>query len=339
MQKSNTSMKMLAAGMLSALTLAMPAAAADTATLKFASFVSPMSINNRVSIPAFIEAVEAASDGTLKIEHYPGGTLGSSPATQLKLVEDGVVDIAEVVAAYTPGRFKELEMFELPFVFNNSREAGLTANAMYEAGQLTGFDDLHLVGIIEVGPYALHSAKPLAGPSDLRGQKVRAGGATQVEMIKRLGAVPVGGISATKIAENISRRVLNGTLMDDGNLFNFRIADAAEHHVINVPLGNVAVIFPMRKDTYEALPAKARAALDQYAGVWFTDLLNTNLDAQIAEARGKLAADDAHTVTEWSEADVAKTRELMQGVEASWTTGDNLYGEMLSARDAVRASQ
>lgn len=338
MHNSYKSMKMLAAGVLSAVSLALPVAAEDVATLKFASFVSPMSINNRVSVPAFIEAVEAASEGTLKIEHYPGGTLGSSPATQLKLVEDGVVDIAEVVAAYTPGRFKELEMFELPFVFENSREAGLTAYAMYEAGQLTGFDDLHLVGIIEVGPYALHSSKPLANPDDIKGQKIRAGGAAQVDMIKRLGGIPVGGISATKIAENISRRVLDGTLMDDGNLFNFRIADAAQHHVVNVPLGSVAVIFPMRKDTYEALPEKARAALDKYAGVWFTDLLNTNLDQQIADARTKLAEDAKHTVTEWSEDDVAKTRDAMQGIEAPWTKGDNLYGEMIKARDTIRAA-
>ncbi len=338
MHNSYKSMKLLAAGVLSALTLAMPAAAEDTVTLKFASFVSPMSVNNRVSVPAFIEAVEAASEGTLKIEHYPGGTLGSSPATQLKLVEDGVVDIAEVVAAYTPGRFKELEMFELPFVFENSREAGLTANAMYEAGQLSGFDDLHLVGIVEVGPYAIHSAKPLASLEDLRGQKMRAGGAVQAEIIKRLGAVPVGGISATKIAENISRRVLDGTLMDDGNMFNFRIADAAAYHVRNVPLGNVAVIFPMRRDTYEALPPKARAALDKYAGVWFTDLLNSNLDKQIEESRTKLAGDDSHTVIEWSDAEVAKVRESMEGIEASWGEGDNLYGEMLKARDAVRAA-
>jgi TRAP-type C4-dicarboxylate transport system substrate-binding protein len=41
--------------------------------LKFGSFVSPKSITNSVSVPAFIKDVEAASEGTLKIEHYPGG--------------------------------------------------------------------------------------------------------------------------------------------------------------------------------------------------------------------------------------------------------------------------
>ncbi|MCT4655066.1 MAG: TRAP transporter substrate-binding protein DctP [Cohaesibacter sp.] len=320
-----------------------PSMAQDVTVLKFASFVSPKSINNRVTVPAFIKAVEEASEGTLKIEHYPGGTLGSNPATQLKLVEDGVVDIAEIVAAYTPGRFKELELFELPFVFDNSREAGLTAQKMYDKGLLTGFDKFELMGIIEVGPYTMHANKEIASPSDIKGKKIRAGGPTQVDIIKRMGGIPIGGISATKIAENISRRVLDGSLMDDGNLINFRIADAVKNHIINVPLGNVAVIFPMNKAKYDALPAKAKAALDKYRGTWFTDMLNTNLDKQIEEARAKLSKDSKHNVGKWSDEQLDEVRGKMSGIEAKWDTkndaGVNLYREMLTLRDEVRAAK
>lgn len=341
--QSNFSKLVASAALAVGVCMTAPAMAAEPAVLKFASFVSPKSINNRVSIPAFIKAVEEASEGTLKIEHYPGGTLGSNPATQLKLVEDGVVDIAEIVAAYTPGRFKELELFELPFVFDNSREAGLTAQKMYDKGLLTGFDKFELMGIIEVGPYTMHANKDIATPADIKGKKIRAGGPTQVEIIKRMGGIPIGGISATKVAENISRRVLDGSLMDDGNLINFRIADAAKHHIINVPLGNVAVIFPMNKEKYDSLPAKAKAALDKYRGAWFTDLLNTNLDKQIDDARAKLSGDSKHVVGKWNEEQLAGVRKSMEGIEANWAkkndAGVNLYDVMLSARDEVRAGK
>jgi hypothetical protein len=43
-------------------------------------------------------------------------------------------------------------MFELPFIFNNTQEAGLTAWALYEKRLLSGFDNLVLLGIAEVGP-------------------------------------------------------------------------------------------------------------------------------------------------------------------------------------------
>ena len=320
---------------------AVQATAAEPVRLKLASFVSPKSVNNAVTVPAFIKAVEAASEGTLIIDHYPGGTLGSSPKSQLKLVEDGVVDIAEVVAAYTPGRFPELAMFELPFEFNSSEEAGLTAWHMYEKGYFSGMDNLEVLGIIQVGPYTIHTRKNAQSPGKLKDMKLRAGGPTQGKIIESLNCVPIGGIGATKIAEAISRRVLDGCLMDDGNLFNFRISDATRYHVINVQLGNVAVFYPMNKAKFNSLPDKARAALLQYRGEWFTRMLNRNLDKQIAGGREKLRKDKKHTVIEWSQQDVNQVKAAMSEIKNDWdktnAQGVNLYQEMVTARQAVRA--
>lgn len=323
-------------------TLAGVAFAQDPIVIKFASAFPPQSKTNSVTVPAFIKAVEEASEGTIKIEHYPGGTLGPNPTTQLKLVEDGIVDIAEVVASYTPARFKELEMFELPFVFDSTREASLTAWALYEKGLLSGFDNLELVGIAEVGPYLVHTSKEVATPDDLRGVKMRAGGAVQGAVVQGLGGVAVGGMPAPQIAENISRGVIGGSLMDMGNLYNFRIADATYYHVVNVPLGNVAVLFPMNKAKYDSLPEKAKAAFDKVRGEWFTTVLAENLDKQNEETQAKLAADDKHHLVEFSEEDVQSVADRLASIKDRWDTGEgeaNLYQQMIAARDAVRASR
>jgi TRAP-type C4-dicarboxylate transport system substrate-binding protein len=318
------------------------AVAQEPVVLKFASAFAPASKNNSVTVPAFIKAVEEASGGTLKIEHYPGGTLGANPTTQLKLVEDGVVDIAEVVASYTPGRFPELEMFELPFVFDNTREASLTAWSLYEKGLLTGYDNLELVGIGEVGPYFLHTSKEVTKAADISGLKLRAGGAVQGAVVEAIGGVAVGGMPAPQIAENISRGVIDGTLMDAGNLFNFRIADVANYHVINIPLGNVAVLFPMNKAKYDSLPAEAKAAFDKVRGAWFTTVLAENLDEQNAETLEKLKADNKHQLVEFSAEDVKSIEQKLSTIKDRWDTGEgeaNLYKQMIAARDAVRAAK
>jgi TRAP-type C4-dicarboxylate transport system substrate-binding protein len=322
--------------------LAGSAFAQEPTVLKFASAFPPQSKTNSITVPAFIKAVEEASEGTLKIEHYPGGTLGANPTTQLKLVEDGVVDIAEVVASYTPGRFKELEMFEVPFVFESTREASLTAWALYEKGLLTGFDNLELIGIAEVGPYYLHISEEVKTPDDIAGIKLRAGGAVQGAVVEGLGGVAVGGMPAPQIAENISRGVIGGTLMDMGNLYNFRIADAANYHVINVPLGNVAVMFPMNKAKYDSLPEKAKAALDKVRGEWFTTVLAENLDNQNAETLAKLKEDTKHHLVTFSDDEVKSVSEKLASVKDRWDTGEgdaNLYRQMIAARDAVRAAK
>lgn len=320
---------------------ALPAAAQDTEVLRWASAFSPMSINNQESVPSFAEAVKAESDGALEIEHYAGGTLGKSPVQQLSMVENGVTDIAEVVTAYSPGRFPELAIFELPFLANNNAEAGLAAYRMYEKGLLSDFDELMPVGMIISGPYGISANTPLASLADLEGLRLRAAGPIQTAMVQALGAVPVGNIPAPQIAESISRGVIDGTLMAPGNLYNFRIVDAAKHHLFDLELGSVAVLFPMRRDRYESLSPEAKAAFDKYAGEWMTRTLGENLDRQEEEARDNIAADSEHTIHEWSDEDIAKARELLADVSAEWDkeeNGVNLYEEVQAALEEVRAS-
>ena len=318
-----------------------PGLAQDTATLRFASAFSPMSANNRVSVPAFIAAVEEASEGTLTIEHYPGGTLGKSPVQQLSMVENGITDIAEVVVAYTPGRFPELSVFELPFLAETNVEAGLAAYRMYDQGLLSDFDDLMLVGIIMSGPYGLDSTDPIADLDDLAGKRLRVAGPAQTQMASLLGATPVGNVPGPQIAENISRGLLDGSMMAPGNLYNFRIADAAKHHLWDLKLGSVAVIFPMRRDTFEALPPKAKAAFETYSGEWFTRELGEALDQQQDETMEKIRADGEHTVYDWTDAQIEEARALLAPVIEEWNTPDengvNLYEAANEALDYVRA--
>ena len=259
----------LAFGAAAVMSVAMsPAALAQdkAISLRWASFVSPKSVNNAVSVPAFAKAIEKASEGTLKIELYAGGTLGKGPVQQLSMVENAVADIAEVVVAYSPGRFPELSIFELPFLVKSNVEAGLAAWKLYEKGLLSDFDDLMLVGVIVSGPYGVSTTKPIRSIKDLAGLRLRAAGPIQNQIVSRLGAVPIGNVPAPAIAANISRGVIDGTLMAPGNIYTFRIADAAQHHNFDMKLGSIAVIFPMRRDTYEKLPAKAKGGLRSVFG-------------------------------------------------------------------------
>lgn len=337
------SMSAIAGALAAGLGLSGVSQAQETVTLRFASAFSPMSANNQLSVPAFIAAVEEASEGTLKIEHYPGGTIGGSPVQQLSMVEAGTADIAEVVVAYTPNRFPELGLFELPFLAETNVEAGLAAFKLYEKGLLSGLDDLMLVGIIMSGPYGISATSPIGGLADLRGKRIRAAGPIQTDIVSRLGATPVGNVAAPAIAENISRGLLDGTLMTPGNLFNFRIADAAKNHHWELALGSVAVIFPMRRDTFENLPPKAKEAFETYSGEWFTRVLGENLDAQQDEAEKRIAADSDHTLHEWSQDDLAAARAALDPVKDEYDRengdGVNLYREILSALEEIRAGQ
>lgn len=334
--------KVAAAGALvAAVTFVAPVEAQEPVVLKFASFTSPQGKLNAEGIPEFIELVEEASEGTLKIEFYPGGTLGGSPAIQLKLVEDGVADMAQVVASYTPGRFPELAVFELPFLAENNIEGSIAAWRMYERGHLSGFDDLHMLGFLESGPYGLHGTFPITDLDSVSGKKIRAAGPVQGGIVEALDAVPVGNITAPQIAESISRRLLDGTLMSVASLYGFRIADVAYHHMNQVPMGSVSVIFPMNKEKYESLPPKAKAALDKYSGEWFSRMAGEVQEASQEEYMADLMSSEEHTIHTLDDDQIAKWREALDGVKAEWNKpnedGVNLYSELTEILEDIRA--
>ena len=199
-----------------------------------------------------------------------------------------------------------------------------------------------LVGVIMSGPYGVSTTKPIRSIKDLAGLRLRAAGPIQNEIVSRLGAVTIGNVPAPAIAANISRGVIDGTLMAPGNIYTFRIADAAQHHNFDMKLGSIAVIFPMRRDTYKKLPAKAKAALDRYSGEWLTRELGEGLDRQQAGAVKKLGSSGGHTIHKWDAAGVTEVRELLAPIVAKHDKADkkgvNLYREVLTAIKEVRGS-
>lgn len=286
--------------------------------LKFGNFLPASTITNRTIIPTFIKKVKDLSEGQLQVKHYPGGILGSGGKAQLSLVEKGVLDIAEVVTPYTPGRIRGLEVLELPYLFTNELEGAQIAQSLYDQGLIEGAEHLKILGFQEVGPYIIHSAKKIETLDDLKGLKFRVVGAAQSEIIRRLGGIPVGNITATQIAENLHRGVIDGVLMDMGNVYNFNMQDITKYHVTNLYLGGNAVIFPMTQKKYEQLSPKSQQALDEVSKGWFTTLLGTETHKQSQEAYAQMQADGGHYFIEFSSEDLNKIEVMLNIYRDEW---------------------
>ena len=167
-------------------------------TLRFTSFEPPVAFLTKHVFTPWAERVSAASNGTLNVKMFPGGTLGRSPAQQLQLVEDGVADIGFVIPGYTPGRFQEGTIGELPFLVQSS-EAGSNAMwTLYEDGLLQGdYQKFKMVAITTTYPNFIVSTKPVVNPGDMEGLNFRAPGPTLLSALEELGSVPVRNVSTT----------------------------------------------------------------------------------------------------------------------------------------------
>jgi TRAP-type C4-dicarboxylate transport system substrate-binding protein len=316
-------------------------AAAQPVTLKFASFEPPQApITGSVFMP-WAEEVTKASGGALKIEVFPGGVLGRSPLQQLKLVQDGVADLTWTVPGYTPGRFDDCEVAELPFLINTATEGTLAMSRLHAKGMLAGFDDIKLMLIGTVPANNVHSRTPVKTLADLKGKRLRIGSSQIAKLAEALGAVPVQ-IGGNQVAESLSRGVIDGSLNEWNFVATFKIDEVVSHHLV-APMGTVAVMVPMLKSRYDALSPQAKAALDKLSGDALARRFGGVVDKASDATRERVSKSGKNTVTVLQGAEVEAWRKAVEPVSAAWRQAkpknEQLYQAMSAELANVRAGK
>jgi TRAP-type C4-dicarboxylate transport system substrate-binding protein len=331
--------RLIAAGCALACAAPLGVRAGETAKLKFSSFEPPMAnITSNVLAP-FAREASAASAGTLQIDLFAGGTLGRNPTQQLKLVTDGVADLAWIVLPYTPGRFDDTEVAGLPFVTRNATEASLALHRLYAGGALVGFDGLRMLAIAATPPVVIHAHQPVRLPSDLKGKRVRLSGDHLMRVVEALQGAPVQ-VGGGQIAEAMSRGVVDMTFNNWGFVGDFKINEVSSQH-FDLPLGAVAVGVVMRQDRYDALPPAARAALDRAGGEALARRLGEAFDRQEKEVRARVSTSGRNTVATPSAVELAEWKRVIEPVNLSWRQArprnDRTWRAFIEQLERIRA--
>jgi TRAP-type C4-dicarboxylate transport system substrate-binding protein len=314
-------------------------------TLRFATFLPPNGIftSSDGVMGRWAKAVEEDSGGLVKVEILPGGTLGAAgrnPAAQLKMVTDGIADLSFVIPTTTPGRFPDDNLFGLP-VTESSLEGSLSFWRLHKAGLMRGYDDksFYIIGLVVNPPNTLHSKTPINTLDDMKGKRMQASGQEQQDVLRGLGATPVGTVSVRDVAEAISRGVVDGTPKDWIALHSFRIADAAKHHV-DIPLGAATIMIAMNRAKYDALPPAAKAAIDKNSGEVFSRMAGEAFDRTLKRDYEKTKADPAHTIVTLPKEERARWDKSIEASIAAWRAenaeNERLWQEYLKVRAEVR---
>src|SRR5580700_5057021 len=119
LSKEKLMLKTLARCALLWLALVPAASAAEPIKLKFAYFSSDRTTTYLAAIKPFVDAVNAEAENRMEIEVGFSGVFGKNPALQLQMVLDNTADIAFVVPGYTPERFPDNVVVELPGLFRS----------------------------------------------------------------------------------------------------------------------------------------------------------------------------------------------------------------------------
>lgn len=265
----------------------------------------------------WVEAVEKATQGTVKIKVEPAGSLTSGSeafGAAIAGVTDGTACWATVYGGDMP---EGMLAFGLPMGANNSEEAWeVMWGEDYGVGKLVqkAANELGLqwVGWTNQGPNAMFTKFEVDSLDDFKGKKMRAGG-PQALFHEAIGGVPVS-MGAGDIYTAIRLGTIDGTYWDTGGVDDMSFQEVIKYAVM--PGWNPA----QHQSTYvnlDAWNALTQWQRDQIMGIFKETYFETSrMHAEGVDGALKAIRDAGGTVVELSDEEVAEMRRI--SIEKVW---------------------
>ncbi len=306
-----------------AATLGTPLAALaqQTVTLKFHTFMAPMSNVWLTMHKPWMEKVEKDSGGRIKFEGYPAMQLGGTPVQLYDQARDGVVDIVWTLPGNTAGRFPRIEAFELPFMMNN---AEATSKAYWEYFQTQCPDEFKETQVLALhvhGPGMFHTAgKLVKAPADLRGMKVRGPTRQVTKLLGSLGATPVG-MPLPQIPDALSKGTVEGAVIPWEVVPSVKVHELTKFHTefpaTGPALYTTTFVMAMNKARYDGLPADLKRVIDANSGSTASAWLGKTQQGNDPIGR-KAAADRGNTIYTLTTAEAQEFIKLSAAIDDEW---------------------
>jgi TRAP-type C4-dicarboxylate transport system substrate-binding protein len=310
-------------GAAAAATLGTPLAALaqQTVTLKFHTFMAPMSNVWLTMHKPWMEKVEKDSGGRIKFEGYPAMQLGGTPVQLYDQARDGVVDIVWTLPGNTAGRFPRIEAFELPFMMNN---AEATSKAYWEYFQTQCPDEFKETQVLALhvhGPGMFHTAgKLVKAPADLRGMKVRGPTRQVTKLLGSLGATPVG-MPLPQIPDALSKGTVEGAVIPWEVVPSVKVHELTKFHTefpaTGPALYTTTFVMAMNKAKYDGLPADLKRVIDANSGSTASAWLGKTQQGNDPIGR-KAAADRGNTIYTLTTAEAQEFIKLSAAIDDEW---------------------
>jgi TRAP-type C4-dicarboxylate transport system substrate-binding protein len=304
--------------------------------LKWAVFTPDSEVTFRTVMKPFAETVQRETSNAVVFDLFPNGALGRNPGQQPQMLLDGVADVAWVIPSYSPGRFPDTEVFELPGMFRDLRESSLVGSALNAHKVLHDYGDFYVIGLWGTAPYSIHTNFPVNSIADLRGKTIRASSKNESAALRAFGAVPVG-MPVTEIPEAISRGTISGTTSHLAPFFDFGL-DRVTHNHFFIGLGVVPLTILMNKKKFDALPQPAQAVIERNAGSALTKTWIDSITSYNAANLEKLKSNPKNKIVFPSQAEIDKAQALLAPVREEWVAASERHKELKAALDAEIAA-
>ena len=285
----------------------------------------PPSYINNVYLKQWQQDVNKELAGKVDVQLFVGGQLYKDQDA-LQALTLGGVQMVSTHTGYWPTILPQVGVFNLPFMVN---DLGSSYTAMYDLDspvmkqieQLAEKrDNVKILATFKVGNVVLFSRKPITGPADLKGLKIRAIGGKNVEdSLRAIGADPIT-IAAPELAGALQQGVVDAAM---GSYIYWlgQFADTAKYALDLGGLWNTVYFVGIYKPTWDSLTAGEQKVLQDGLSKISAEEYKA-WDTQEADAIQKLRAGGAKIVTLTD----AQRADWKAKVQPIWSAFEKQYG-------------
>ena len=287
-------------------------AGAQERSFKFA-LQNPKGHPLEVGAAKFAELVAAKSGGKMKVNVFPGGTLGGD-AANVSALQGGTIEFVMLNSGILASQVKDFEVFDFPFMFANPKEADAVVDGAFGQKLHARLLDKGIVGLAytELGFRNItNSKRALNTVEDLAGLKLRViPNAINVDWVKAVGANPTP-MAFPEVYAGLEQKAIDGQENPLSVILANKFYEVQKHlAVTNHQYNPQSLIFS--KKVWDTLSAAEKKIIDDAAD----EATKSQREASRAAvaANLELMKNNGITVTTFPPAEVAKLREKMKPV-------------------------
>jgi TRAP-type C4-dicarboxylate transport system substrate-binding protein len=303
-----------------------PGASAADYVLRFASIFTADAPLHRDIFEPLARQIEKESGGRIQVDIRPLGGFGK-PADFFAAMQQGEIDIAYVVEGYTPDRFPQSTVMELPLMYNDSVSGTKAFWQLYKEGLLAkDYADVKVLALFVLPPYGLFTAnRNITALKDLRGLRMRTPSPTVGLALARLGTIPIG-LPVNTIGENIASGTIDAISFGWDSLHTSagaggKTLEDQVKYLVDANFAAPALMIAMNKAKYESLPEDLRKIIDAHTGADFSVMLAKIREVNEAASKQRLRNDPAHVVIALTPAQREEMAKIIAPVVADWAKG------------------
>jgi TRAP-type C4-dicarboxylate transport system substrate-binding protein len=235
-----------------------------------------------VQMERWKKEVEKRTNGKVKVDTYPGGTLLGAK-NMFDGVAAGTADIGCTCTSYFPGAFPVVESIDLPIGWPSATVASVSLLELVDKYKPKELEKWKVLTMFTCPPANIMSMKPVLSLEDLKGYELRASG-TGAKILGLLGAAAVG-MPQSDVPEALQKGVIKGNVSSLEVMKDFKYAEYCRHVTANVNLFVVSFAVVMNQKKWDSLPADVKKVIDDLSrdqAIWTGKYVDNHVKESMA---------------------------------------------------------